>query len=133
MAFRILITGSRYFTDSKFMGDKIKNTLTEYSIAYDENVVIVHGGASGADSCAEKLSKHLGDTTSEVHPAKWEALGGYAGPLRNQGMVDSGVDICLAFPLMYMPNRGTFDCVNRCLLAGIPVRTFPSKAVPGPQ
>ena len=54
--------------------------------------------------------------------AHWLELGRAAGPDRNQRMVDSGADLCLAFPLD--GSKGTQDCMRRARDAGIPVRDY---------
>lgn len=112
---RILITGSRNFSDWAAM----KNALTPYWVTFeDAEVTLVHGGCSGADTIAGDVAASLGWTV-EVHPADWERYGRRAGPLRNQEMVDSGADVCLAFPIG--ESRGTRDCMARAEKAGIPV------------
>lgn len=46
-----------------------------------------------------------------------------AGGVRNQEMVNlGGYLVCLAFPLA--GSRGTWDCVARARVAGIPVEFF---------
>lgn len=78
--------------------------------------VLVHGGAPGADSqCGEWWDMH--DRPVEVHPADWDQHGKTAGPLRNQEMVDSGLDLLLVFP----GGRGTEDMRTRALKARVPV------------
>jgi hypothetical protein len=57
-----------------------------------------------------------------VHYADWSSFGELAGPMRNQAMVDTGVDICLAFPLL--GSRGTWDCVRRAQASGVPVIVY---------
>ena len=55
----------------------------------------------------------------EVWIADWKTFGKAAGPKRNQAMVDSGADLCIAFPSK--GSTGTIDCVERAKAAGIPV------------
>lgn len=55
----------------------------------------------------------------EPHDALWDLHGAAAGPIRNQSMVDSGADLCVAFPLP--GSSGTWDCVARADEARIPV------------
>lgn len=78
------------------------------------DAVLVHGAATGADSlCAEWWE--MQDRSTEAHPADWDAHGKAAGPLRNQEMVDSGLDLLLVFP----GGRGTADMRQRAVSAGI--------------
>ena len=115
MHMRILVTGSRHYSDYKI----IKKALA-FSPLPLFPVTVVHGGATGADTLAGQAARELG-FIEEVHLADW-SIGKKAGPLRNQKMVDLGADICLAFPLA--DSRGTYDCINRAKLAGIPVKIY---------
>lgn len=110
IAMRILITGSRCrpAIDVYKVLDRYKGSVRE----------IIVGDATGADEAARTwaVSNGVGLT---VHKADWNAYGRSAGPIRNQEMVDSGADLCLAFP---MPgSAGTWDCVRRAKKAGIVV------------
>lgn len=109
---RILITGSREWTDTEAMGEE----LLWFGFG-----LVVHGAARGADKLADALARGFGWPT-EPHPvtrAEWNRIGKRAGHLRNQRMVDLGADICLAFPTV--DSRGTWDCAARARRAGIPV------------
>jgi len=121
---RVLVTGSRGWTDEKTISD----ALREYAGGYD---VVVHGACqSGADWMAEQCAERL-DMFTEPHPADW-SLGRFAGPVRNSVMVASGADVCLAFgPLERNGKRtGTGDCVAKARRAGIPVRHWPKPFEP---
>lgn len=112
---RILITGSRNWDDES----ALLRALCEYTQTPENDITVVHGGAKGADTCAHKAAETLGFHV-ETHPADWGKHGKAAGPIRNQEMVDTGADICLAFPLG--KSVGTWDCVRRAKAAGIPVK-----------
>lgn len=131
---RILITGSRDWTDRKAIFDVLYHELATY-----RQIVIIHGACpSGADAIAHDF--HLANWRVGVavsrHPADWERdcdqscyhkprlkngkpYCPMAGHLRNQLMVDLGADICYAFPLP--DSRGTKDCIRRAKKAGIKV------------
>jgi hypothetical protein len=84
----------------------------------DMYAVIIHGAAPGADSIARLAAEDLGLRT-EAHPADWARYGRRAaGPIRNQEMLDSGIDLVIAFP----GGRGTADMVRRARKAGITIR-----------
>ena len=129
---RILVTGSRNLTDYNKVVMAISAALeTLYANKpEDKKIVIVHGGAKGADtlagdfvSQARAYLKNLGYTIKEeIHKADWDNVGKYAGPIRNQRMVDSGADICVAFP--EKESKGTKDCIRRAERAGIPVEIY---------
>ena len=113
---RVLVTGSRNLTH--LHRRQVREALlhvTGYS--YGPHV-LVHGGARGADTIAAQCARELGWDIEE-HPADWGRHGKKAGPIRNQEMVDTGVDVCVAFPLS--DSIGTFDCMRRAEKAMVPV------------
>lgn len=129
---RILITGSRNLTDYNkvviAMSAALETLYREFPD--DKEVVVVHGGARGADtlagdfvSQAKSYLKEVGySMREEIHKADWDNVGKHAGPIRNQRMVDLGADVCLAFPAK--DSVGTRDCVRRAKRAGIPIEVY---------
>ena len=98
--------------------------FTDEGFFAGEAPTLVHGDARGADRMAEHIWSEVGEPV-EAHPADWEKYGRAAGPKRNQEMLDSGVDLVLAFP----GGRGTADMVKRARAAGKAVRVIePSPA-----
>lgn len=115
MGKRILVTGSRDWTDVA----TINAALLEHATRRD---VVVHGGADGADSIADQRHRLLPGASCETWEAQWAEFGKAAGPRRNQAMVDSGVDLCLAF--IRNDSRGATDCLMRASSAGVPVVVY---------
>ena len=110
---RVLITGSRHLSDRKAIVAALEG--------FDDDTVIVHGGARGADRMANDVAIEMGYSLA-LYPANWAKYGKRAGPLRNQQMVSAGADLCLAFPMA--DSIGTWDCVRRARAAGIEVRVI---------
>lgn len=134
---RILVTGSRFFSDYPTFTRGITVAL-ETLIAKnpdDKNIVLVHGGAKGADAMCDIFVSH---TSSYLHgrgytittdPVKvtedeWKQYGKFAGPQRNTRMVVKGADICVAFFKTGALNKGTKDCSSKAKIAGIEVLEF---------
>ena len=115
--YRVLITGYRYHTDVELIHGALKDLLEEHG----KNLVIVTGGASGADALAYNfaVSNHL---ETETYPADWGKYGKSAGPIRNQQMVDTAPDEVLAFP--HGESRGTRGCIKMAEVAGLKVTIF---------
>jgi len=107
---RVIVTGSRHWTDVA----EVERAL----LRLPRDAVIVHGAARGLDAIAARVAVEQG-LTVEAHPADWGSHGRAAGPIRNQAMVDLGVDECLAFPLP--DSVGTWDCVLRATFGGAKV------------
>lgn len=114
---RILVTGSRDLTDAALVESAL------YQAAVGRCVLVVGDCPTGADKFARD---YWAKSTMpiEVFRADWTAHGKAAGPLRNQAMVDSGVDKCLAFYREGAGNRGTSHCVRAARTAGVPVKEF---------
>jgi hypothetical protein len=78
-------------------------------------MVIIHGGATGADAAAEKWAAMVGLRT-EVYKADWVRWGRAAGSIRNGDMLKHGKpDIVVALE----GGPGTADVVNRSRRAGL--------------
>lgn len=109
--FRMAVTGGRRYTNRfKVYGD------LDRVLAKHRHVVLIHGDGTGADALAKQWAGSR-KVKTEPHPADWDTHGKAAGPLRNQQMVDSGLDGCVAF----QGGHGTADMVSRCKKAGVPV------------
>ena len=109
---RVCFTGSRHWS-RRFPVQKELRRLDP------QEDVIVHGDAPGLDRMVGMLARKAGFRV-ERHPADWDRLGKAAGVIRNRQMLDSGLDLVLAFPLE--DSVGTCDMVNIAREAGVTVR-----------
>lgn len=131
---RVLITGSRDWHIQNHVYVALRDLKNQ---THDEDkIVVVHGGARGADSMADECAKVLG-LEVEVHVPNWrdcgnncdlshkrprEGGGTYcprAGFVRNSHMVDLGADILLAF--VRNNSKGATMTIKLAEQAGIPV------------
>ena len=122
--YRVLVTGSREFDDYSTMCIELGGVLAKLMAATESTypgVVVVHGGARGADALAQRAAEAFGMKT-ECHPADWKAHGKRAGFIRNAEMISLGADLVLAFYKPGAGNRGTDHCARLAEKAGIPVR-----------
>lgn len=121
-AARVLVTGSRRWSDAAALEAALVQAWDEALAAGFDGMVVVHGGCpTGADRLAWEWASRV-DVPVEVFAADWDRHGPAAGPLRNQAMVDAGAVVALAFPLGR--SAGTRDCMRRAERAGIPVRVI---------
>ena len=124
---RILVCGGRDFSDY----DRLRSELyyqcdgRGWNYPLDDfgntlpNVVIIHGGAKGADELADEWAI-VNWTGLEVYEANWDKYKNAAGPIRNQQMLDEGKpDLVIAFPTK--KSKGTYDMIRRAEKAGIEV------------
>lgn len=138
---RVLITGSRDWDDSqviwKAMDDALMHRLAFLDDAQEDHV-IVHGGAPGADDISGRIADEW-QIPAEVHPANWASCGSGCGPshyryrdgtaycprsgfIRNSHMVALGADICLAF--IKNDSKGANMTADLAEKAGIPTFRF---------
>jgi len=99
---RILITGSRTWTNTRTLDDALLNAWHDATQVYGPStaIVIVHGACPrGADSYADAWATRQDRqyVSVEPHPADWKNHGRGAGFRRNAEMVQCGADLCLAF------------------------------------
>jgi hypothetical protein len=106
---RFLVTGGRDFANFHAMAHALQQMPSD--------ATLVHGAAKGADALAAEYWSKIHERPTEAHPADWATHGKGAGPIRNQKMLDTGVDLVLAFP----GGSGTADMVRRARAAGVKV------------
>lgn len=135
---RVLVTGSRNLADPTPVDEAI---WAQARIAGSlDQLTVIEGRCpyGGADLHAQRFCERHG-AINEPYPALWEIpctgdgtpcrhlrrrkngdiYYSCAGFIRNQRMVDTGADVCLAFPRG--ESKGTYDCASRAKSALIPV------------
>jgi hypothetical protein len=122
---RIIVTGCRNWACDDLAAAIVGRLVGRYG---RDGLVIVHGGASGVDSAFHNASV-FANVAREVYPADWQNQGKRAGPIRNGVMVAKGADLCIAVHKFLMNSKGTRDCCNQAIAAGIPTFLIDSDAV----
>lgn len=90
---RVIIAGSRGFNDYDLLKKECDAFFVDKREIY--NIVIISGGARGADKTGEKYAQDEGFAL-EVYPAQWKKLGKQAGYRRNEQMAEVA-DALIAF------------------------------------
>ena len=107
---RILICGCRKFADFA--------AIQEVIDSLNDDDIVMHGCARGADSIAGHLAKKRGLEVLEF-PANWKKYGKAAGPIRNKQMLEEGKpDKVYAFYTDKANSRGTKNMVKQSRKAG---------------
>jgi SLOG family YspA-like protein len=115
---RLLVCGSRDWTDADLLADVVDRLVAEHGRV---GVVLIEGGARGADRLAGELARARG-WQLETYPADWQRHGRAAGLRRNARMLHEGrPERVLAFTDDLTSSRGTADMVRRARAAGLPV------------
>jgi hypothetical protein len=127
MPYRVLVTGSRAWTDCDFIWRVLDELLTEHP----EGLLLREGGARGADRCAARWADGRRRAQLKTEEADWRRYPHAAGFIRNQKMLDLGVDEVIAFKRGFdytLRSGGTEDMVRRAKGAGVPYRVFPLRS-----
>ena len=123
---RVLISGSRIFNDKKHLyntldklcEERFKGQEDEYGNWLPVGLTIVHGGARGADLLADDWAIVNWVPIEEYKP-DWDSFGRAAGIIRNKQMLDTGIDLVVAFPRGEA--RGTKHMMKIAREAGVEV------------
>ena len=83
---RVVVAGCRNYNNYCEAKKYIDNCLV--NIRKENEIIIVSGGARGADALGEQYAEENGFKI-ERHPAKWEKHGKAAGPIRNKEMAEN--------------------------------------------
>lgn len=109
---RVLVCGGRDYADRDTLYAALDRLHAEHHF-----VVVIAGGARGADTLAAEWARKRG-VACEVYMAEWDRLGRKAGPIRNQRMLDEGrPDLVVAFP----GRTGTAGMMALAHKAAVPV------------
>lgn len=114
--FKVIIAGCRDFNNYPLLKEKCQYFLQNKL----PNVVIISGGATGADSLGEQYAKEMG-LELIVKPADWEQYGKSAGPRRNREMAEIA-DGLIAF--WDGKSRGTKNMIETATQMGLLVRVI---------
>lgn len=117
---RVLVTGSRGWTEPTTVWSALNSELQQFP----DGLVIVHGGAVGADEIAGRWAERMNlagyPVWPEAHRPDYDLYPRKFAPLRrNEHMVSLGAAVCHAFPLE--GGTGTRHCMTQAFGAGIPV------------
>lgn len=110
---RVMVCGPRDFP-SKFRVYCVVYPLLVRLFDEGFNTTVVWGGASGVDTFAAQAAKHFGANT-ELHLPDWKRYKKRAGLVRNDEMLDSGLDLVVAIGY----GRGTAHAIKGAQKRGI--------------
>lgn len=114
---RIIIAGSREYNNYEEAAKLIDKFIEDVN---SSNVVIVSGGAKGADKIGEEYAAR-NDLDCVVYKANWGKYGKQAGIIRN-GEMAKNADCLLAF--WDGESRGTYNMINTAKKRKLKVRVF---------
>jgi len=117
---KVLIAGSRGFTDYTLLASKMTTILSETT----ENVTVISGTAPGADRLGERFAEANGLHLVRM-PAEWDKLGKSAGFKRNVAMSKVATHAVIFWDGQSV---GTSHMIALCRKAGIPTRVIDTTA-----
>ena len=82
--FKVVVAGGRNFDNYELLKNKLDVLLSKKK-EEGEEIVIISGGARGADSLGEKYAREKG-LKLDVFKANWDKFGKRAGIIRNREM-----------------------------------------------
>lgn len=113
---KVLVCGSRSWDDEGL----VWLVLDGLWDMHGKNLVLIEGGAGGADRGAANWARRSG-VPCEEYAAYWKEHGKAAGPLRNRQMLNEGKpELVLAFS-EHPITPGTQDMINRAKHVGLTV------------
>lgn len=116
--FRVIIAGSRHYADYSQLRDVCDNLLADKCQTH--RIVIVSGGAQGADRLGENYARERGYALKR-YPAQWDKYGRAAGPIRNAEMARNADALVLFWN---GKSRGSLNMKEEAEKIGLPVRTI---------
>lgn len=119
---KVIFCGSRDWRDYGI----IQRTVRKVGALGGSGLLIIHGGARGADSMTEQAAKEMGIPV-QAELADWVGKGRSAGPERNRRMLELKPDSVYAFKDNFdqtLTTGGTEHMVKIALEAGVTVHLY---------
>lgn len=107
---KLIIAGSRNFKNESLLNVACDKFIAAHLTNPDEQVIIVSGKASGADSLGEKYAVDHGYVI-EGKPADWQKYGKSAGYRRNVEMAQIATH-CIVFRIGGEKSKGSTHMIN---------------------
>ena len=108
---RVVIAGCRDYNNYKEAKEYIDFCLSD--IRKENEIIIVSGCASGADSMGERYAEENG-LKVERYPADWAKFGRSAGPKRNRQMAEASDCVICFWDGKSRGTKSMIDCANKC-------------------
>ena len=118
-AYKVLVCGARDYDNR----DKIFHTLDAYLARIGPDMLLISGGAPGADTIAREWAVDRRVDHLTLY-ARWDLFGKSAGPLRNQRMASKKPRLVLAFHPDIDKSKGTRDMIRVAEKLNIKVKRF---------
>lgn len=112
---KIIIAGTRTFTDKHFLFTEMNKLVTKLNLQYFS---VVSGTQDGADKLGEKWAEER-NLVCERFPPDWDKYKKAAGPIRNAEMADVA-DICVVF--WDGKSKGSRNMIETALSKGLLVK-----------
>lgn len=116
--FKVIIAGSRSFSNFELMKEKCDRILSRKNHTHD--IHIISGTANGADKCGEDYAKKMGYGIM-YFPADWKAHGKRGGIIRNAEMLRNA-DAVIVF--WDGTSKGSQHMISISEENGIPLRVI---------
>jgi hypothetical protein len=114
---RVLFFGDRDWANAVPIGQALSEEVLKAGGA--EHLLVIAGGARGADSIAETIAKRSGIHVARVD-ALWDSYGRAAGPIRNGVMKALEPDYAHGFHSDIENSKGTKNMRDQLRKAGVP-------------
>ena len=112
--FKIVVAGSRSFNDFELLKSSIDYLIFNLNLTPQTKLIIISGGAKGADNLGELYGKLYGYEI-EIFIPDW-SIGKYAGIIRNKKMAEVA-DACIVF--WDGKSNGSKNMIEQCKKKGI--------------
>lgn len=116
---RVLVIGSRNWRYRQPIERALTAERKKAKVHGFKDIIVIHGGARGADSLAEDVCTTEGIATC-IMPARWYAFGKAAGPIRNAAMLSLEPSVVLVFHKDISKSKGTKNFLDQARKNGKP-------------
>ena len=118
--YRLVVAGCRDFNNYCKLATEINKHLK--SLNSDYSIIIVSGGASGADALGERYANEH-KLKIERYSAEWEKYGRGAGPRRNAQMAQVADEVMVFWDGQSRGTRNMIECAQKankpCIIINI--------------